>query len=168
MEGASGRIEATSDPNKVKKIVYTHKSAQKKTSSLRAPAQASMQGRMRKLIKDFKLLFVPEVYEVTNTTYIMRRVDVESPIDMMSVKENTALLSEIEIFFELCRREGIYPADFELYQQSDGRVALLDFDKFATWNKDGSIKFPWGQEMNRETVDVNLQWLGLNTKRIYQ
>lgn len=160
MEGASGRIEATNKKNIVRKVVYSRSSSQKKTSSLRAPAQAAMQKRMRNLTKEFKLLFVPDVYEIANTSYTMDRVDVSKPIEMMSIQEYS-VFSEIQKFFQLCRSEGIYPADFELYEQPDGRVALLDFDKFATWAKDGSITFPWGQTLTAKEVSVNLAILGL-------
>jgi hypothetical protein len=39
--------------------------------------------------------------------------------------------------------KSVFPIDYELYVQPDGRVAMIDFDKFSSY-KDGTITFPWG------------------------
>lgn len=54
------------------------------------------------------------------------------------------LRRELQQFYRKGRSLGIYPQDFELYKQPDGRVAMVDFDKFGIWNTDGSVEFPWG------------------------
>jgi hypothetical protein len=157
MEGASGKIVDTENANVVMKILHTHRS---KTKSLTAREQAKMQRWAETLTRDFAHLFVPEVIEVFDKKYSMKRVDVSKPLYMLEIQTHP-VFPEIQKFFQLCRKEGIYPADFELYEQKDGRVALLDFDKFATWKKDGSIVFSWGQTLSAEEVNVNLRILGI-------
>jgi hypothetical protein len=54
------------------------------------------------------------------------------------------------MFYAMAAQQNIFPCDYELYRQTNGRVALIDFDKFAEWRDDGTVVFPWGQVL--ETV----------------
>ena len=47
-----------------------------------------------------------------------------------------------------------YSLAIKLYLQPDGRVALIDFDKFGIWNSDGSVEVPWGETWSDEFVSL--------------
>jgi hypothetical protein len=55
-------------------------------------------------------------------------------------------MAELKLFYEKAKETGIFPCDYELYRQPDGRIGLIDFDKFAAWVKTESheVLFPWG------------------------
>ena len=81
--------------------------------------------------------------------YAMERIhcDNESTVRAPELPSESLELSELRLFYEKARAKGIYPCDYELYRQSDGRVAMIDFDKFSQWRQtpDGDeIVFPWG------------------------
>lgn len=145
MEGACGKILDTDDPRVVIKKVHRRKRAQQRTCSLGAEGQAKMQMWARGVCADagLLLLFVPRAWDPDTYTYKMERIDVSRPLFIQEVKGH-AVLQDLQAFFRRAQQQGIFPADFELYVQPDGRVAMVDFDKFATWGQDGSIVFPWG------------------------
>jgi hypothetical protein len=74
--------------------------------------------------------------------YEMGRIDVEKLIFLGcqgNVLEglNTALLvSELVRLWKALYKKGYIAWDFELYLQPDGRVAMVDFDKFKTVETD--------------------------------
>ena len=71
----------------------------------------------------------------------MERIDVSKPLEE---PRGHTVLNDLKIFYERAKAAHIFPADYELYIQPDGRVAMVDFDKFGTWEDDGSVVFPWG------------------------
>lgn len=77
----------------------------------------------------FHILFTPAA-RVSNTpnSYEMERIDDSKQILKV---EDPGIEKELESYFRVAKDAGIYPSDFELYLQPDGRVALLDFDKFG-------------------------------------
>lgn len=153
MEGACGKVLATEDPAIVVKQVYRKARAHRRTTSLRAPEQAKMQLWARRIctMKTFKILFVPRAWDAEAHQYKMDRIDVSDPIDLVTVKTH-AVAAELKEFYQQAKKEGIFPADFELYLQPDGRVAMVDFDKFAEWKEDGSVIFPWGLQLTAGQV----------------
>jgi RIO-like serine/threonine protein kinase len=144
MEGACGRIISTDDPNVVIKHVYHRNRPQQRNCSLRAEEQAQMQEFARRLcIKaGFQMLFVPRAWDATKHAYKMDRIDVSSPLEMTDVKDH-AVLEELKAFYAAAMVASVFPMDYELYVQPDGKIAMVDFDKFSSW-KDGTITFPWG------------------------
>lgn len=100
----------------------------------------------------FKLLFVPKAKDPEKHQYKMERIDVDEPIAMLELDKVKGLKAELQRFYRVAKESGIFPADFELYLQPDGRVAMIDFDKFATWAANGSVTFPWGQTMTSQQV----------------
>jgi hypothetical protein len=48
-----------------------------------------------------------------------------------------------------------------MYVQPDGKVALVDFDKFATWSQDGTIIFPWGLRATDAAIQQEYPFLFL-------
>ena len=153
MEGACGKVLGTEDPAVVVKQVYRKARAHRRTTSLRAPEQAKMQAWAHELCvkKTFKTLYVPKAWDAEAHQYKMERIDVSTPVELITVKAHS-VLSDLKEFYQQAKQEGIFPADFELYQQADGRVAMVDFDKFGEWKTDGSVVFPWGLQLSNDQV----------------
>ncbi len=148
MEGACGKILETDDPKVVVKKVHRRNRAHQRTSSLDAEQQARMQAWARGLCarEHFQVLFVPRAWNADKHSYKMDRIDVSRPLELMDVKGHP-VLEELKKFYSLAKTATVFPVDYELYVQADGRVAMVDFDKFASY-QDGEIQFPWGQTMN--------------------
>jgi hypothetical protein len=144
MEGACGKILSTDDPKVVIKKVYHRNRAQQRSCSLRAEEQARMQEWARGLCvkAGFQLLFVPRAWDAEKHSYKMDRIDVSSPLEVTDVKNHVAL-KELKAFYTAAMEASVFPVDYELYVQPDGKIAMVDFDKFASW-QDGTITFPWG------------------------
>ncbi len=148
MEGACGRIVSTDDPNVVIKRVYRRNRPQQRSCSLRAEEQARMQEWARRLCLNtgFKLLFVPRAWDAEKHSYKMDRIDVATPLEMTDVKGH-AVLEELKAFYAAAMAASVFPLDYELYVQPDGKIAMVDFDKFSSW-KDGTVTCPWGLVIN--------------------
>ena len=159
MEGANGKILATEDPNVVIKKVHRRNRPQHRTASLRADKQQRIQESCRILCESlgFKLLFVPRAWDAERFQYKMDRICVDKPLELMEAKDHT-VFEELKIFFEHCKKRCVFPGDVELYIQPDGRVAMVDFDKFAKWQR-GEIIFPWGLTVQDKPI---LEQLGLD------
>lgn len=85
----------------------------------------------------FTVLFCPRAWAPEPRQYRMERIDCSVELEPKDVPE-------LKRFYQLAREAGIFPCDYELYQQKDGRVALVDVDKFGQWYQD-MVVFPWGQ-----------------------
>ena len=144
MEGACGKILETENPSVVLKKIYHRNRAQQRSSSLRAEEQARMQEWARSLCvrAGFKRLFVPRAWDADRHSYKMDRICVLQPLEVMDTKTH-AVVMELKVFYRLAMATSVFPIDYELYVQPDGRVAMIDFDKFSSY-KDGVITFPWG------------------------
>lgn len=155
MEGACGKVLATDDPAVVVKQVYRTARAHRRTTSLRAPQQATMQMWAHTLCiqKGFTLLSVPKAWNVQPHQYTMNRIDISRPVDLITVSKHP-VAADLTQFYLQAKIDGIFPADFELYEQPDGRVAMVDFDKFAQWKTDGSVVFPWGLTLTADQVSA--------------
>jgi hypothetical protein len=141
MEGACGKIIETDDKRVVIKKVYRHKGPHVRTSSHRAPAQCALQQWASSVLtpkNGFKQLFVPRAWAPEAHQYTMERIDCLVPV------KHSEVASELKMFYARAAAESIFPCDYELYRQTNGRVAMIDFDKFAEWRTDGSVLFPWG------------------------
>lgn len=94
----------------------------------------------------FTVLFTPRIRMTgKNNSYEMEKIDIGSPVEKIPVPLRTEILD----YFKAAKANGYYPSDFELFLQPDGRVALLDFDKYGII-RDGIVVFPF-----RGTVSVN-------------
>ncbi len=144
MEGACGKILDTEDPRVVIKKVHRRNRPQQRTCSLRAPEQARMQKWANNLCHEerFRVLYVPRAWDIHDHEYKMERIDVTKPIERKEIASH-AVLHDLQLFYKAAKKAKIFPLDFELYEQQDGRVAMIDFDKFSTWEK-GVITTPWG------------------------
>lgn len=152
MEGACGKILSTENPQVVLKKIHRRNRPQQRTSSLRAEKQAEIQEWARLTCEgSCKLLYVPRAWDAERFAYKMDRINTENPLPLVDVKTHP-VLSEIKAFYKKAQEASVFPADYELYIQPDGRVAMVDFDKFASWSSDGSVTFPWGQQMSSQQV----------------
>lgn len=141
MEGACGKILETDNPLVVIKQVYKKPSAHRRTKSHRARKQCEIQIWASDTCKPengFQKLYVPKAWSPSDHQYSMERIDTTNPV------EHQVIVEEIRLFMDFAKKEKIYPCDYELYQQIDGRIAMIDFDKFGEWHDDGSVTFPWG------------------------
>ena len=153
MEGSCGRILNTDDPNVVIKKVYRRNRPQQRSCSLRAEEQARMQEWARGVVWSLQLktLFVPRAWDAEKHQYKMDRIDVSKPLQEDQIKTHD-VLADLKAFYAKAKDRGVFPVDYELYIQPDGRVAMVDFDKFSTWHKDGSIVFPWNSTLTEQQV----------------
>lgn len=159
MEGANGKILDTENPKVVIKKVHRHHRAHQRTGSLTAEQQARKQEWARRLCQDagFKLLFVPRAWDAERFQYKMDRIHVDKPLEVLHAKTHS-VFAELKAFYEAAKGCCVFPADYELYIQPDGRVAMVDFDKFAMWSPTGEVLFPWGLTCQDKTL---LEPLGL-------
>ncbi len=150
MEGACGKILESEIESVVIKKVHRRRRAQQRTSSHRAPEQCRLQSLSARLTCQMNILYVPKAWDSEEHQYKMERIDVANPI--LNIPHHP-VLTELKIFYELCKTQKIFPCDYELYEQPDGRVAMIDFDKFGTWKEDETVEFPWGLVRNKEEIE---------------
>jgi len=153
MEGACGKILSTENPNVVIKKLYRRKRAHQNSCSLNAEQQARKQEWARSLCyrEGFTLLFVPRAWDAEPFQYKMDRIQVDKPLEVLEAKTH-AVFEELVAFYKAAKRYNIFPADYELYIQPDGRVAMVDFDKFGMWSPTGDVLFPWGLTSNDKVL----------------
>lgn len=87
----------------------------------------------------------------------MDRIQVNKPLEVLEAKAHP-VFEELKAFYLAAKQCSVFPADYELYIQPDGRVAMVDFDKFALWSPKGEVVFPWGLSCQDKTL---LEPLGL-------
>ena len=161
MEGANGKILDTEDPKVVIKKIHRRHRSHHRAGSLPAEEQARRQEWARRVCHaaGFQLLFVPRAWGAQRYQYTMDRISVETPLELMDAK-NHPVFEELKVFYAESKKNSIFPADFELYVQPDGHIAMVDFDKFGTWHSE-EIVFPWGQVADEKTLLEPLGLVGL-------
>jgi hypothetical protein len=128
-EGAYGRIVSTG-PETVEKI--PHRRVPK--GSLSLDEQKAIHAAVIEETSSYTLLTAPRL--VTSDRYEMGRIDVEKLIflgcqgNVLEGVDREVLLSELVRLWRALYKKGYMAWDFELYLQPDGRVAMVDFDKF--------------------------------------
>lgn len=160
MEGACGKILSTENPQVVLKKIHRRNRPQQRTSSLRAEKQAEIQEWARGVCESLscKVLYVPRAWDAGRFEYKMDRINTDNPLHLSDVRAHP-VLTDIKAFYGAAQKASVFPADYELYIQPDGRVAMVDFDKFARWSQDGTVLFPWGQQMSLQQVKELLSFL---------
>lgn len=145
-EGACGKILDTEDRAIVIKKVHRH--LKHRAKCLNAEKQCQMQMWAHELLtpaNGFSVLYTPRAWyrDEDRHQYSMGRIDCSHEVDAFSA--SAATTNELKLFYEKAKEIGIFPCDYELYRQPDGRVALIDFDKFGAWSSSGDqVVFPWG------------------------
>jgi len=90
---------------------------------------------------DYKILRTPLLHPTPGAKYIMEEICTRKPLWLSDVESrnlfDTNLVNDTEaelrrFFSTLWRTHRLAAWDFELYVQPDGRVVILDFDKFKT------------------------------------
>lgn len=146
MEGACGRIVDTEVPTVIIKQVFRKGGKQRSTKSHRAFMQCQIQQKVGSLLEELgsTLLFVPKAWSPQEHQYTMERIDVSRPVQAVDIENDAALQKELSALYQATYNVGLFPCDYELYRQVDGRIGMIDFDKFGRWNRDGSVEFPFG------------------------
>jgi hypothetical protein len=118
-----------------------------------------MQDWMRNLCiqQQFQMLFVPRAWDAEKYSYKMDRIQIQKPLEI-TASLDPLLIRELQALYRVSLAKGVFPLDYELYQQDDGRVAMVDFDKFSTWS-DGTITFPWGGTIQDTVVKDQYPYL---------
>jgi hypothetical protein len=128
-EGAYGRIVPTG-PDTVKKI--PHRRVPK--GSLSLDEQKAIHAAVIEETSSYTVLTAPRL--VYSDGYEMGRIDVEKLIflgcqgNVLEGLNKEVLVSELARLWRALYKKGYMAWDFELYLQPDGRVAMVDFDKF--------------------------------------
>lgn len=147
MEGASARIESTGDNN-----IVIKRMKRGVKGSLPIRRQYEIQAWTSDFLtpdNGFYILQTPRAWSPEEKQYKMERIDDSQMISYTDVDTVEGLETEIKRYVHEAKvQKGLYPNDFELYRQPNGAVVLLDFDKFGTWQADGSVLFPWGQKIS--------------------
>ena len=76
----------------------------------------------------------------------MLRIDDRNLLSQDDIDSDIKLENDLKLLYAAGFKSGYYPADFELFRQPDGSVAMVDFDKFGWWREDGAVRFPWTNE----------------------
>ncbi len=71
----------------------------------------------------------------------MDRIDDSYSYESKESCENTDFVRELRIFYKEFMELGYLPVDYECYMQKDGRVAIVDFDKFIKIGQNGELNF---------------------------
>jgi hypothetical protein len=106
-----------------------------------AYAQAEMQERVRMLVQGCHI-YIPKAWKESARTYLMEAIDTQRPIALPATTHPYS--QDISAWVRSCQRIGVVPLDFEAYEQPDGRVAIVDVDKFGQITHDGTVALPWG------------------------
>ena len=128
-EGAYGRIVSTG-PDTVKKI--PHRRVPK--GSLSLDEQKAIHAAVIEETLSYTVLTAPRLFY--SDGYEMGRIDVEKLIflgcqgNVLEGLNKEVLVSELARLWRALYKKGYMAWDFELYLQPNGRVAMVDFDKF--------------------------------------
>ncbi len=79
---------------------------------------------------EYTILYTPQPLGCVGNSYKMERIDDSEMLQQADLECWPALVEELACFYKDMGVRGVVPNDFELYKQADGRVALIDFDKF--------------------------------------
>lgn len=82
----------------------------------------------------YKILYTPKPIELIKNSYKMEIIN-----DSNMVTNNdfdNKITNELQQFFADMKKFNFFPFDFELYLQPNGKIALIDFDKFGKYYDD--------------------------------
>jgi RIO-like serine/threonine protein kinase len=136
MEGACGILRDEGDGIVRKMIKRSHRGASAET-------QFDLQEMACEIChkNNFQAIFVPQVYELEKRSYTMDRIDDSYSYESKESCENIDFVRELRVFFKEFIDLGYVPADFECYKQKDGRISIVDFDKFIKIGQNGEMNF---------------------------
>jgi hypothetical protein len=127
LEGTYGRIEDTGEGT-VKKVPHRKKSK----GSLSLDEQKAIHALIIEETSFYTVLRAPHL--IVSEFYEMERINTDKPIFLgcqgSVVTVPKELVSELAELWRALHKKGYLACDFELYLQTDGRVCIVDFDKF--------------------------------------
>jgi hypothetical protein len=127
LEGTYGRIEQTGEGT-VRKVPHRKKSK----GSLSLDEQKAIHALIIQETLFYTVLRAPRLVE--SEFYEMESIKTDKPIflgcqgSIETVPKG--LVSELAQLWRALHKKGYLAWDFELYRQTDGRVCIVDFDKF--------------------------------------
>lgn len=153
LEGACGQILLTGQAGVVIKRMHRQRVQRHRAKGLSATAQCAMQKWASTLLvpaNGFSILFTPKAWlcsepEDRSRQYAMEQIDCSNELNPCSLSFTET--AELKLFYEKAQSAGIFPCDYELYKQADGRIGLIDFDKFGRF-VEGQVILPWGAAMS--------------------
>ncbi len=83
----------------------------------------------------YKLLYTPKPIELSNDNSYKMEIIIDWNMITCDDYDNN-LTKEIKQFYIDMKAYNIFPNDFELFLQPNGKVALIDFDKFGKYYDD--------------------------------
>lgn len=151
-EGASARVyECVGYPH----LIVKQQKRQARPISHSSALQQSIQAwAYQATMKDnFKHIFVPWSQQIGGSikasSYIMEKIDVTKPYNMFDPLPET-INKELIRFYFLAACQGYFPYDYELYEQPDGKIYMVDFDKFGLIKNNSFIEFPFKRTIGLE------------------
>jgi len=121
--------------------IVRKKLKKQKNPTLNLQEQKNIHNIAESITKHLHILKVPKLHidYIYPLYYLMEKVDTEEPIwlgDPLVHTQYTSIFlknlkKELQNFWQSMWNYGYAAWDFELYEQPDGRVILLDFDKFG-------------------------------------
>ena len=122
-------------------------------------AQAALQERVRRVAETLHLsrVYVPQAWPESTKAYLMEEINIQRPLVLPALEHPCA--PELAAWVRALRKDGMLPLDFEAYEQPDGRVAVVDVDKFGTLVGQ-DVVLPWGERRTvaEMTTDMPVSW----------
>jgi hypothetical protein len=150
-EGTNGRIYKLSNGN-IQKV------GKRRVSGHDIQTQKRIHMFLERVTVDNKYIYVPSVVteRVADYEYCMESIDTSRPISISEC--NIGVKQEFCRLWYAAWEFGFGLLDFELYEQPDGRIAMIDFDKTAFRVTNGSfenqMKLPFTFDPTRSSNSV--------------
>lgn len=126
-EGSSGKVFAYGSDA----VVKVAKRGVRGNLGIREQYKMHMHVRAVLDCGEYNILYTPRPMGCLGNSYKMERIDDSEMLSGPDLECWPALVEELARFYRDMGARGVVPNDFELYRQADGRVALIDFDKFV-------------------------------------
>jgi RIO-like serine/threonine protein kinase len=83
---------------------------------------------------------VPKPYHCGKNSYSMDKIDDSYSYESKESAKDKEMIKELKTFYQKMMKNNYFPLDYELFKQKDGKVALIDFDKFIPMDKSFKVK----------------------------
>lgn len=97
---------------------------------------------------NLQTISIPKVFDFNANSYTMEKIDDSHPYYTEESSSNTEFKKELLTFYKEFEKHNYFPNDFECFVQKNGKICILDFDKFIeigdkTVNKDLYLMNPF-------------------------
>lgn len=89
-----------------------------------------------------QIISIPKVFDYNENSYTMEKIDDSKPYYTEDSSLNNDFKKELLIFYKEFEKQKYFPNDFECFIQKDGKISIVDFDKF--------IKIQENQNINKQ------------------